>query len=293
MRIFDKLHPLAEFVYFVIVIIVTAFTNNPVVIGLSFFFALTFCLIYLGAKKLIISLLYALPLMIIMALINPLFVHKGETILFFLNNNPVTKEAILYGVSSSVTITAVYYWCKAYNEIVTSDKFVYLFGRISPKLSMVLALIIGFVPKFKRKYKEIDEAQKTLGVYSSGSYVDRLAGKFRVLSILLTDSLETSVNTADGMQVRGYGLRGRTAYSPFTFTFFDFAVMFIICVSGIAAITFCALKTGYFRYYPQMSAINFGVKECVLYACALTVFAVPTILEIKEEIKWNYLKSKI
>jgi len=293
MRIFNKLHPSVEFLYFVIVIIITAFTNNPIIIGLSFFFALTFCLFYIGIKNLLLSLAYALPLMIVIALLNPLFVHKGETILFFLNDNPVTKEAILYGVSSAITIAAVYYWCKAYNEIVTSDKFIYLFGRISPKLSMLLALIIGFVPKLKRKYKEIDEAQKALGVYSSGSYIDKLAGKFRVISVLLTDALESSVNTADGMQARGYGLGGRTAYSPYSFTLSDFAFTLTISLSGIAVIVLCILKTGHYSYYPVMSSIRFGMKECFLYACALLYFAVPTILEIKEEMKWNYLKSKI
>ena len=246
MRFFSKLHPAVEFIFFVFVIVITAFTNNPVIIGMSFFFALSFCLFYVGAKKLFSSLLGTLPLMVIIALINPLFVHKGETILFFLNDNPVTKEAVLYGVSSSVMLTAVFYWCKAYNEIVTSDKFIYLFGRFSPKLALLLSLIIGFVPKLKRKYKEIDEAQKTLGVYSSGGIVDKLAGKFRVLSILLTDALESSVCTADGMQSRGYGLKGRTAYSPYTFTPYDLISLLLILITGISTVALFILKVGRF-----------------------------------------------
>mgnify|MGYP004654065595 FL=1 len=293
MRFFSKLHPAVEFIFFVLVIVITAFTNNPVIIGMSFFFALSFCLFYVGAKKLFSSLLGALPLMAVIALINPLFVHKGETILFFLNDNPVTKEAVLYGVSSSVMLAAVYYWCKAYNEIVTSDKFIYLFGRFSPKLALLLSLIIGFVPKLKRKYKEIDEAQKTLGVYSSGGIVDKLAGKFRVFSILLTDSLESSVCTADGMQSRGYGLKGRTAYSPYTFTPYDFISLLLILITGISTVALFILKVGRFVYYPTMSALGFGIKECVLYVCAFVVFAFPTIIEIKEEIGWNCLRSKI
>lgn len=293
MKIFAKLHPAVEFIYFVLVILITAFTNNPVIIGLSFLFSLIFCAFYIGVKKLFSSLLGALPLMVVIALINPLFVHKGETILFFLNDNPVTKEAVLYGVSSSVMLAAVYYWCKAYNEIVTSDKFIYLFGRVSPKLSLLLSLIIGFVPKLKRKYKEIDEAQKTLGVYSSGGYVDKLAGKFRVLSILLTDALESSVCTADGMQARGYGLKGRTAYSPYIFTPYDVISLLLILAAGITAIVLFIIKTGRFVYYPTISPLNFGIKECALYICAAVVFAFPTVIEIKEEITWNCLRSKI
>ena len=293
MKVFAKIHPAVEFIYFVLVIVITAFTDNPVIIGLSFFFSLIFCAFYIGVKKLFSSLLGALPLMVVIALINPLFVHKGETILFFLNDNPVTKEAVLYGISSSVMLAAVYYWCKAYNEIVTSDKFIYLFGRVSPKLSLLLSLIIGFVPKLKRKYKEIDEAQKTLGVYSSGGYVDKLAGKFRVLSILLTDALESSVCTADGMHARGYGLKGRTAYSPYIFTPYDVISLLLILAAGITAIALFIIKTGRFVYYPTISPLNFGIKECALYICAILVFAFPTIIEIKEEIRWNCLRTKI
>ncbi len=293
MKFFDKLHPAAALVYFVVVITLTMFTSNPLVVGASFVFAVAFCGFYFTARDMCGSLLLALPLMVVIALVNPLFVHKGDTILFFLNDNPVTKEAILYGINSSVMITAVYYWCKAYNRIVTSDKFVYLFGRVSPKLSLLLSLVIGFVPKFKRKYREIDEAQKALGVYARGGYVDKLASKFRVLSILITDALESSVMTADSMAARGYGLRGRTSYSSFTFAPSDVFALTFVSAIGIAAIVLGALKTGAFAFYPTLTALTFGTKECAFYACVACVFAYAALTEIGEELRWVYLKSTI
>jgi len=107
MKFFDKLHPAAAFIYFVVVVMLTMFTSNPLVVGASFVFGVAFCCFYFSARDMCGSLLLALPMMIVIALVNPLFVHKGDTILFFLNDNPVTKEAILYGVNMSVTITAV------------------------------------------------------------------------------------------------------------------------------------------------------------------------------------------
>ena len=293
MRCFDKIHPIVEFLYFLIVIVVTAFTLNPIIACASFIFAVIFCAIYVGVKNVLKSLACALPLMIVVALVNPLFVHKGETILFFLNDNPVTKEAIVYGVVSSVTIAAVYYWCKAYNQIVTSDKFIYLFGRVSPKLSLLLSLTIAFVPKLKRKYREIDEAQKTLGIYSSGGFVDKIASKFRVLSALLTDSLESSVMTADSMHARGYGLRGRTSFSPFVFGKSDAVSLVAVLLSGVVSIVLLALGIGSFVYYPTMSAFSFGAADIALYGLTAFVFALPSILELEEEMRWVYLKSKI
>lgn len=293
MKFFDKLHPAAAFIYFVVVVTLTMFTSNPLVVGASFVFGVAFCCFYFSARDMCGSLLLALPMMIVIALINPLFVHKGDTILFFLNDNPVTKEAILYGVNMSVTITAVYYWCKAYNRIVTSDKFVYLFGRVSPKLSLLLSLVIGFVPRLKRKYKEIDEAQKALGVYARGGYTDKLASKFRVLSILVTDALESSVMTADSMASRGYGLRGRTSYSPFTFAPSDVFALLFVLATGVAAIVLGALKYGAFYFYPTLTELTFGAKECIFYVCVACVFAYAALTEIGENLRWSYLKSTI
>ena len=78
MKRFDKLHPIVEFFYFVIVIVVTAFTLNPIIACASFVFAVIFCAVYVGIKNILKSLACALPLMLVVALVNPIFVHKGD-----------------------------------------------------------------------------------------------------------------------------------------------------------------------------------------------------------------------
>ena len=203
MRYFDRLHPITAFVYFMLILLVAMLTMNPVIITICYLASVVFCGMLIGIRKLLSSLAYNIPIMLMIALTNPMFVHKGETILFFLNDNPVTKEAIVYGTFASMMIMSVFYLCRCYTEIMTSDKFIYLFGRVIPKLSLVLSMILAFIPKLKRKYKEIDEAQKALGIYATESYVDKIRSKIRVLSILLTNSLETSVDTADSMRARG------------------------------------------------------------------------------------------
>lgn len=293
MRYFDRLHPMTAFVYLLFAIAITMFTLNPYALCISMLCAICFCGICIGAKKLFVSLAYSLPLMIIVAMVNPIFVHKGDTILFFLNDNPVTKEAILYGVSSSMMLFSVYYWCKAYTEIMTSDKFIYLFGRTAPKLSLVLSMVIGFIPKFKKKFKQIDEAQKALGIYSSKSYVDKIGSKFRVLSILLTSALENSIMTADSMRARGYGLKGRTSFSVFHWTAEDIAVLICTLALGIGCVVLNALKFADVSFYPVLKGFEFGVKECVVYALYAAIFALSLVLEIKDEIKWHCLKLKI
>ena len=65
---------------------------------------------------------------------------------------------------------------------MTSDKFIYLFGRVIPKLSLLLSMVLNFVPKFKQHFKEIDQSQKALGIYASNSYVDKAVSYTHLIS---------------------------------------------------------------------------------------------------------------
>lgn len=78
-----------------------------------------------------------------------------------MNDNPVTLEAILYGAGVSVMLIGIMFWCKCYNQVMTSDKFVYLFGKAIPKLSLVLSMALRFIPVFKSQMKKISQVQKT------------------------------------------------------------------------------------------------------------------------------------
>lgn len=293
MRYFDRLHPITAFVYFMLLLLVAMLTMNPVIITICYLSSVVFCGMLIGIRKLLSSLAYNIPIMLMIALTNPMFVHKGETILFFLNDNPVTKEAIVYGTFASMMIMSVFYLCRCYTEIMTSDKFIYLFGRVIPKLSLVLSMILAFIPKLKRKYKEIDEAQKALGIYATQSHVDKLRSKMRVLSILLTNSLETSVDTADSMRARGYGLKGRTSYAIYRFTASDFAFLMFSIVFGVSAVVLIMLGASEFYYYPTITVIKGTPTVYILYLSLVLLAGSSIFMEVKENILWRYLKSKI
>ncbi len=293
MKAFEWYHPIILFVYFIAMIFITMFTQHPVLLGISFVCAVSFCGMLTGLKKLLKSLAYSIPVLLVIAVTNPLFSHNGETVLFFLNDNPVTLEAILYGLDIAVMIMAVFYWFKCYHAVMTSDKFIYLFGRVIPKLSLLLSMVLNFIPKFKRQYKEIDQSQKALGIYGAKGYIDKIRSRIRVLSILVTWSLENSVETADSMRARGYGLKGRTSYSIFKWTVRD-TVMAALVFAFTAMICFL-MSLGYAEYwfYPTFKAFDRSVLAFLLYVGLFVLMMLSTATEIKENIAWRYLRSKI
>ena len=293
MKKFESFHPAVLFLYFLCVILLAMFTMHPVTVGICYVTGVFFCGMLIGLKKIIISLLYSLPVTLLIALTNPLFVHKGTTILFFLNDNPVTLEAIIYGVVVAFMLMSVFYWFKCYNVVMTSDKFIYLFGRVIPKLSLVLSMVLAFIPKFKRHYREIDESQRALGIYATNSYADKIRIKLRVLSILITFSLENSIESADSMRARGYGLKNRSSYSIFKWTLSDTVLTIFIIITAAASFALIFTNARNFYYYPTISAFGFGLKDIILYITLAMLAAVAAILEIKDNILWRYLRSKI
>lgn len=293
MKYFHRLHPVSAFIYLLGVIAISMFTRNPAVIVPSFLFSLGFYCLLAGGDKLLKSLAYSLPVMILITLSNPIFSHRGETVIFFVNDTPITAESLLFGFFSSLMILSVFYWFKAYSEVMTADKTVYLFGRAMPHLALTVSMTLEGLDKVGRYYREIDDAQRGLGIYGTDSLWDRLRLRLRVISILITICLERSVEGAQSMLARGYGLSGRSCAKGYRAEPSDylFGVLSLI-LSGVS-LALLLFNKGEFSYYPILDKISTEKESVLLYACIFALFSLSVICEIKENIKWHYLKSKI
>lgn len=216
---FSSCHPAVNFVYFLVVLLTTVLMTHPVLLGISFAGALCYAGRLRGWRPVLkFNILYSIPAMILVALINPLFNHYGVTFLFYLKTGPVTVEAIVYGVVLSSMLFISILWFSCCNVVMTTDKFVYLFGRVIPALSLVLSMVFRFVPRFHAQAKIIRNGQKAVGRDAgSGNLIQRIRHSITILSVLITWALENAIDTSDSMQSRGYGLRGRTAFSIFRF----------------------------------------------------------------------------
>lgn len=293
MNAFSKIHPLVLMFYFVAVMSVGMFITNPIIEIISLAGSILFASLLTGKKEKKNDFLFYLPLMFLIAITNPLFSHNGITPLFFMNGNPVTFEAIIYGAYIAVMIVSVMLWCKAYSFVMTSDKFVYLFGRILPQLSLVLSMALRYVPMLKRQAQKISRTQKAMGLYTSESRFDRIRSGVRVISVLIGWSLENAVETGKAMKSRGYGLKGHTNYSNFRFGKSDL-ILLLLCIV-LWGITLAGMANGNldFYYYPEITEIPSGAYSVICYAAYSCLSLLPFILEAEEMIRWKYYRSKI
>lgn len=289
-HVFAAYHPLVNFAFFALALLFSMCWLHPASIAVSLAGALACSVSLRGWEAVKSSLRLLLPMALLAAVINPAFNHAGVTILTYLpSGNPLTLESILYGAASAGMLAAVILWFSCVTCVMTSDKWVYLFGRILPALSLVLSMALRFVPRFYRQFQIVRESRRASGSEKKG----RIRELAAVFSILVTWSLENAIETADSMKGRGYGLPGRTAFSIYRLDGRDRAALWWL--------GFCALYLGSgwalgglsWRYYPKCKGAPITAFTGSFFLVYLALCLTPVILQRREERIWRSLRSKI
>lgn len=292
MKAFERYHPIVLFCYFFSVIGFTMLLQHPAFLLLSCLNAAWLSGILLNAKVLLKSLCFTLPLLFIIGLTNPLFSHNGLTVLFYINNIPITLESFVYGFAMGIMLVSIFYWFRSFQKLFSSEKVIYLFGRVSPAFALMLSMTLRMVPKAKRQAEKINNAQIALKGNNNNSIWKRLKASAEHFSVLITWMLENGVDTADSMRARGYGLKGRSQYHTYHFAKWDGLLLFVILLLSVMLMIGYFIENLTFTYYPLISH-NENEMTMFYIICFCLLSALPIILEGKEVLQWRYLRSKM
>lgn len=291
---FSTFHPFVNFLYFVVVLLFSMVFMHPIFQVIALISAVAYSIMLKGKKGIRFNLLYMIPFLLFMAVMNPVFNHQGVTILFYLNNgNPITKESILYGVAAACMFVTVIIWFSCYNVVMTSDKFIYIFGKILPALSLIFSMVLRFVPRYLAQIKVISNAQKCIGRdVSQGNLLARARNGITILSIMTTWALENAIETADSMRSRGYGLPARTSFSIFRLDARDKVALLIM--TGLIALVAVGAVMGEntMRFYPSIKASAITPFSILIYIAYFALCMIPVLINMVEAMKWKSIESK-
>ena len=295
---FSTYHPLLNMLFFVGTIGVTVFVTHPVLLGISFVAGVAYSVLLKGFKHTIkFNLCFSIPAMVVVALINPLFNHYGATIIGYLpSGNPFTLESCVYGLVMAMMLACTLIWFSCYTEIMTSDKFIYLFGKIIPAMSLVLSMCLRFVPRFTRQMRIISDGQKCIGRSTkNGNMINRVKHGITTFSILVTWALENAIETADSMKCRGYGEKGRSAFSLYRFDKRDsFCLLFMVASFGL---TLFGASRGYAfaRYNPRIvvKGLPLTPGSILVFGGYLAFCFMPVAMELIDRQLWKLRRKDI
>ena len=288
---FERCHPAVNLIYFAAVVAAMITFQHPVFLAVSFLCAFAYSVKRGGWKTLMFNLCL-LPLIAAFALYYSSYTHFGMTVLQqnFVGNN-MTLESLVYGIVLGVCVAGVCIWFSCVYSVFTTDKVVYLFGKISPRLSLFLAILLRMVPRIKKEAKRINMAQQGIGKgVNQGSFFARLHNGIRIFSMLITWTIDSLTIASESMRSRGSNLRGRKAFSIYRFDNRDriFVIGLFLCLT----LTMMAVLLGQtdMVYDPKIIWTDVSPILCIGYA---VLCLMPLGLEIWTEYRFQKARESL
>ena len=288
---FSSYHPLINLIYFAAALAGIIVFRHPAFLAISFVAAFAWSVKLRGRRGLIFDLCL-IPLILLYAGIYASYNHFGVTDLAanFIGNE-ITLESIVYGLVLGTTAASTVMMLSCFLAVFSVDKIVYLFGKISPRLSLMLSVALRMFGRVRARASQIETARLGIGRgVRQGSLWRRMKNGVRELSILITWTLESFIESGFSMKSCGCGMRGRTAFSIYRFDNRDrsLVVALFACLIGLAA----ALMLDQTRIYydPEIIWNRVTGWSYVFYGVYAVFLLLPMGLEYFSE--WRFQRER-
>ena len=291
---FSYYHPSVNFMYFIAVVFFGMFFLHPVFLFISLICSISYYIILKG-KKGVKFLFMILMIVLFLSVMNALLIQLGETVLFTYADRVFTLEALTYGAVLGSMTASIIIWFSCYNEIMTSDKFTYLFGGFIPSISLLFSMVLRFVPNLEKKGKDISSARECIGkAHFQGRFKDKMQNAQVIISIMTSWALEGAVVTSDSMRSRGYGCaKRRTNFAKYRFSSMDKSLLVVMMLCIVVVFYGMFLGVTKLEYYPKMIFYPIDLKFVLVAISYFILLIIPTFIHIVEELRWHILRSKI
>ncbi len=154
------------------------------------------------------NLRFLLTMVALSTLINALFTHTGDSILFtipeswLLFGGVITLESAVYGAINGLVIGTLYLLFNVLNQALTIKQITRLIPRAFYPLAMTITVALTFFPSIQQRTMEIKEAQMI-----RGNRMKKIKDWLPILIPLLVTSLESAILLSESMTARGFHVR--------------------------------------------------------------------------------------
>lgn len=291
---FERCHPAVNLIYFAAVITGMLVFQHPVFLAISFLCAFAYSVKRNGWKAFVFNLLL-LPFVIAFAFYYSSYTHFGVTVLQknMIGNN-ITLESLVYGFVLALSVAGTCIWFSCVYSVFSTDKVVYLFGKVSPRLSLFLAILLRMVPRIKKEAKRINTAQRGIGRGAGqGNLFRCLRNCIRIFSMLITWTIESLATASESMRSRGSSLRGRKAFSIYRFDNRDRA--YVVTVFACLTVTMMGvmLKQTDMQYDPRIVFPSTTGMSCLFFAGYAILCLMPVVLELWTEYRFQKARTAL
>lgn len=285
---FSACHPAINLFYFVCVIASALLIDHPIYLVIGYLCAFAYAVRLSRGRGAMLGLLLSIGALVF-AFGYAGVHHFGVTVLRqnFLKNN-MTLEAVVYGMVLGMMLGCAILWLSCLYKVFTTDKIVYLFGRIHPRLSLFLAILLRMVPRICNQAKKFNIARRGIGRgINQGKLFQRICNALCIFSMLVTWTIEMLTDVSDSMRSRGSSLKGRTTFLIYRFDDRDraYAIAFFaeMTVFGMGLM----LGQHYVRYSPTIFILQPTSLSYAFYLSYAMLCLMPLMLDLYTEQKFR------
>ena len=279
------LHPAVRALWAVCCLVAAMGTFEPVVLGLSLGFAVLSSFACRGVRATGRTLAAAVPLMAVVAVVNPLLSQTGQTILFTCGPVTVRLEALAWGLAMGTMLAGALTWFAVCSAILPADDLRDLLGNAVPTLALAVSMVMRLVPELLGRARASRDARGACTCAGPPSAASAFGRGVEQAGAMVTWALGESVERASSMASRGWGAGRRTHWRRARWTAGDWPALIAVAAISAAGVG-CALWLGsLWTYVPQMSvpgpAAAYG-PVALLFAWPCLAAAAEVFLSRKE-----------
>lgn len=247
-------------------------SEHPLVLGAALVSVVAAALLAQVGRELAAVARIAVPLAVVIALINPFVVREGLTVIARLGDlGPlgqldITLEATVYGGILGLRALVVMLAFGLYSAAVDPDEVLRLFRRISFRSALTATIATRLLPVLSRDARRLSDAQRC----RPGEPPPRLA----IVRAVAMGALDRAVDVAATLEVRGYGVARRPPRRRRPWSRHDLA--FAASAAALVALALWARLGGIasFDAYPSLK-VSAGPAELGLAVAIVAVALLP------------------
>ena len=157
---FDFFHSGVVLSYLICVISFSFFAFQPIYLLCNALMGYALSCLLCSAKTTAKMLAWQIPLLIIIAALNPIFSQYGTTLLAKIGPYNLYAESLLYGLCMGLMLISVMVWFANASRMLNADKLLNLFGNKLPTVTLMTSMVLKFVPQFASEGKNIHQTLK-------------------------------------------------------------------------------------------------------------------------------------
>lgn len=291
---FSRLHPLATIVLFGCEVVLAAFSFQPLCALIAFVGA-ELCIVQLfDSKHAVRQLVWYVPIIVLMTVINPFFSASGSTVLYSFGHTQLYAESLVYGATSGLVFVSTLSWLECLFVVVSPLELLQRSSVRFPGLQLVLSLSVQLMPQLLSDLtvaQQIQSANTAARACNSATQLPRqscIPGQRRFLSArkaigqtvstinaVCMSALEKSIGTFQSIVSRGWGMTvRRSRWNTQVLDAYDTLALLSFALLGVVAATSLYMLVQAWQFYPTMPAfqLSFWYMGLVLFAALPVVF---------------------